>query len=391
MTLPDPYPHLHVVQANPAATPGASRFLTVRSLEWSTSRNLGRFDAAAFAGVTVKTVRHYHRLGLVDEPARDSSGYRRYHSGDLLRLVQVRTLAAAGVPLAGIPALLDAQLERLRAEGPAALVAGAAAFLAIIAHVFVGATTVDVTGTAPGAAWIAIPLTIGIARRLIGESQARERAETQRRKLDDERLRLATEVHDIVGHGLAAIQMQADIALHIADSKPDQARIALQAISTASAAALSELRTTLRSITPETARGNTSDLRAPTPGLARVDDLCRRIRAAGVHVDLVTTGPARPIPPAIDVAAYRIVQESLTNVVRHAAARRATVRIDYLPDAVSVVVISPHDGTTPDEGFGIHGMRRRIEQVGGDFTIDSGDTVEVRALLPAGADADQPA
>src|SRR5690606_17800216 len=151
-------------------------------------------------------------------------------------------------------------------------------------------------------------------------------AETERRKLEEERLRLATEVHDIVGHGLAAIQMQADVALHIADANPRQARVALEAISSASAAALSELRATLSSITP--ASEGRDDSHAPTPGIARVDDLVRRVRDAGVAVELTVTGEQRRVPPEVDVTAYRIVQEALTNVVKHAAERRATVRVD---------------------------------------------------------------
>ena len=261
-----------------------------------------------------------------------------------------------------------------------AVLASVGAFLALLVHLFVGASAAGVLGAMPAAAWIAVPLTVGIARRLVTESQARERAETERRKLDDERLRLATEVHDIVGHGLAAIQMHADIALHIADAKPDQARIALEAISSASAAALSELRTTLGSIGPETAD---SDSRAPTPGLDRIDELCRRVREAGAAVELTVIGARRPVPPEIDVAAYRIVQESLTNAVKHATARRAAVVIDYAAQSIALTVTSPHDGTPIEEGFGIRGMRRRVEQLGGEFAVEHNAGIHVRAVLPA--------
>lgn len=263
-----------------------------------------------------------------------------------------------------------------------AVVAAAVAFLGILPHLVVGPTPTNLLGIAPAAAWVAIPFTIGIARRLVTESQARERAETERRKLDDERLRLATEVHDIVGHGLAAIQMQADIALHIADAKPDQARVALQAISSASATALGELRSTLSAITTDSEQKHKDPAHAPTPGLARVNHLCDRVRAAGAHVELSVTGQPRPVPPDVDIVAYRLVQESLTNVVKHAARRDAQVTIAYNKDTLTVTVTNPHDRAPIKEGFGIRGMRRRVEQLHGQFLIKHGDTLTIRAELP---------
>ena len=169
-------------------------------------------------------------------------------------------------------------------------------------------------GLIPAVAWVAIPFTLGLARRLVAEAGARERAESDRRLLDTERLRLAQEVHDVVGHGLAAIQMQADIALHLRRTRPAQAGEALEAISRASAEALAELRTTLAAIAPS--EHDSPESRAPTPGLARLDDLVARVSDAGVTVDAAVTGTRRPLPPSVDLAAYRVLQESLTNVVK---------------------------------------------------------------------------
>lgn len=301
--------------------------------------------------------------------------------------IAVSTYLVLGYPYDAVFLPLIVAVYTIGRAGPTlrAVLASAGAFLVLLAHLFTGTSPVGLLGAIPAAAWISVPLTIGIARRVITESRTRERIETERRKLDDERLRLATEVHDIVGHGLAAIQMQADIALHIADTKPDQGLIALRAISSASAAALAELRATLSSISPDTTNAEADDSRSPTPGLDRIDELCRRVREAGVAVDLTVTGQRRRVPPEIDVAAYRIVQESITNVVKHAAARHAAVEIEYAATSVSVTITSPHGGGPIDEGFGIRGMRRRVANVGGELTIATGSTLCLRAVLPATA------
>jgi len=254
----------------------------------------------------------------------------------------------------------------------------------LLVHVFTNPAALSgFWGLLPGAAWIVVPFTVGLTRRLVVDAAARQRAETERRALDDERMRLASEVHDIVGHGLAAIQMQADVALHVRDRKPEQAQIALEAISRASADALAELRATLAAIAPDDAAVS-SDSRAPTPGIARVGDLCERMRDSGIHIDLVITGEPRPVDPAVDVAAYRIVQESLTNVAKHATERRARVEVQHEAGTVRVEVVNPTASAGPvDEGFGITGMRRRAADVGGELTVDtSGREFRVTAVLP---------
>ncbi|MFC0673235.1 sensor histidine kinase [Brachybacterium hainanense] len=234
----------------------------------------------------------------------------------------------------------------------------------------------------PGSAWIVVPFSIGLVRRLVLEARQRRREEAQRQVLDAERLRLASEVHDVVGHGLAAIQMHADIALHVRGRRPDQAYEALEAISRASAEALTELRSTLAQVAP--AEAAASESRAPTPGLARLDDLLQRMRDAGIAVDLQVMGTARALPGAADVAAYRIVQESLTNVVKHASERRAQVRIRYEEQAVGIEVRSRRrEGETLVEGFGITGMRRRAQDAGGRLEVHAEDEeLRVQAQLP---------
>lgn len=265
-----------------------------------------------------------------------------------------------------------------------AAVAGGGALLVLLAHLLTNPGALDgAAGLIPGTGWVAIPFTLGVARRMVQEAGARERAESERRLVDAERLRLAQEVHDVVGHGLAAIQMQADIALHLRQAKPGQAHVALEAISRASSDALAELRATLAAITPDV-----PDDRVPAPGLARVDELRRRVEDAGVSVDLAVHGPPRPLPAAADLAAYRILQESLTNVVKHSPHPMATVEIAYRSDGVTVTVAN-QDLAAGDhvEGFGIAGMRRRVAHLGGTLTAGPGrpGVFEVRATIPCAA------
>ena len=142
----------------------------------------------------------------------------------------------------------------------------------------------------PVTAWVVVPYAVGATVRLNRQAVARERAETVRQRVYDERLRVAQEVHDVVGHGLAAIKMQADIALHLLPKKPDQAESALTAISRTSTEALDELRTTLAAV-----RWTESNAaRSPVSGMDRLDDLRRRMSAAGLRVDVeITALPAR--------------------------------------------------------------------------------------------------
>lgn len=257
------------------------------------------------------------------------------------------------------------------------------AYAALASHVFVDpAALPGLVGLLPAAAWIAVPAVIGWSRRTVDEARARERAETERRLRDEERLRVAHEVHDVVGHGLAAIQMQAEVALHLVERKPDQGVRALVAIRAASAAALTELRDTLRSIAPDDLAS-----RAPSAGLARLDELCDRTRAAGVDVRLSVTGTAPRLSAAADLAAYRIVQESLTNVVKHARQLRATVEVAYGGNAVAITITSPHDGSPVQEGFGIRGIRRRAASLGGTLDIQTGTSLRLHVVLPTTEDS----
>lgn len=282
-------------------------------------------------------------------------------------------------------------IARRRPLRPALVLAGVA-LLAVLVHLFTHDRAFDgLLGVVPATSWVAVPFAAGLARRLVVEARARERAAADRSLVEDERLRLAHEVHDVVGHGLAAIQMQADIALHVRHERPEQPEVALRAISAASADALEELRATLTHIRPGSVGGEGGS-RAPTAGVARVGELVDRVRSAGVEVDLRVGEGLDALPSATDLAVHRIVQESLTNVVRHSDDRRVGVRVSRTDAGVEVVVTNRllHQGEHVP-GFGIQGMRGRAEQLGGELTAGpdaEGQVFRVLARLPVAGDRD---
>ena len=236
-------------------------------------------------------------------------------------------------------------------------------------------------------AWLAVPFSIGAVIRLSNEGRLRTRRDEAARAADAERLRIAAEVHDVAGHGLAVIAMQAGVALHVLDRKPEQARIALEEIRAASTEALDGLRATLDSLRTADA----APLNPGLPGLADLPALAERISRAGVAVDVTANGQAYPVFPAVDHTAYRIVQESLTNVLRHANAKRARVTTTWAPGELTVTVVDDGVGTPGTErgteGGGIAGMRARAAAVGGTLRAApaAGGGFEVVATQPLDA------
>ncbi|MFC0028406.1 sensor histidine kinase [Micromonospora chaiyaphumensis] len=265
---------------------------------------------------------------------------------------------------------------------PAAGAAGVA-LLVLLTHVFVGAHPPGLVGLMPAAAWVVVPFAVGVTVRLGRENAARNRTDEARRLADAERLRVAREVHDVVGHGLAAIHLQAEVALHLLARKPEQAEAALTAISRTSKEALDELRVTLTVVR----RDEAVDERTPAPGLAQLPQLRERLAGAGLPVTVEVDGPPRPLPVAVDLAAYRVVQEALTNVLRHAGPATATVRIRYTPTEVAVEVTDTGRGAVAAAdrpGYGLAGMRERVTALGGSFAAGPASTggFRVSATLP---------
>jgi signal transduction histidine kinase len=268
-----------------------------------------------------------------------------------------------------------------------------------------------VGGAATNLAWL--PL-VGAASE-IARSRLERRAERAqvareeaRRRVSEERLLIARELHDVLAHNISLINVQSGVALHLLDERPEQARPALEAINEASEEALAELHSVLdvlrRGVGEDDANGGSGAWAppAPTAGLRDLDGLVRRTRAAGLDVHLAVEGEARPVPAGVDLAALRVVQEALTNVVRHAGGdARATVRLVYAPAELVVQVDDdgegvesafgrrPADSDRPDgrsgrSGRGIAGMRERVHVLGGTFAAGPrpGRGFRVRAQFP---------
>ncbi|MCU1461813.1 MAG: two component system sensor kinase [Acidimicrobiales bacterium] len=225
------------------------------------------------------------------------------------------------------------------------------------------------------AGWISVVLAVADLVR----SRRLETAERFRRRMSEERLGIARDVHDVLAHNISMINVQAGVALHLFDERPEQARTALANIKDASREALHELRSALEVLR----YGDDRAVRAPAPGLAELDRLVDRVRAGGLDVRTETAGEPVALPASIDLAAYRIVQEALTNVTRHAQARAAVVRIRY-GDAMMIEVLDDGRGGTATAGNGIVGMRERAVALGG--TLDAGPAPDggfaVVAVLP---------
>lgn len=244
-----------------------------------------------------------------------------------------------------------------------------------------------VAGLALATAWMAGLL---LRQRREHADQLRSRAVTQ--AVTAERLRIARELHDLVAHSIGVIAIQAGVGSRVIDTQPAEARAALSAIEATSRDTLTGLRRTLvalrRTDAPGEPAGRTGH--SPLPGLCDLDALVASTAAAGVRADLHRTGSERPLPPEIELAAYRIVQEALTNVVRHAGTERCRVTIGYAERELTVTVSDEGQGsagTAAGTGFGITGMRERAALLHGTLhtaTSPHGGFT-VRAALPLSA------
>src|SRR5580700_5815003 len=226
--------------------------------------------------------------------------------------------------------------------------------------------------------WVILGVVAGIAvearRRFLNESRARaawtqrSREEEARRRMVEERLRIAREMHDVIGHSLAVISLQAGVAEHLLASRPEEARKAITAIRGVSKQALTELRSELAALRGEGLGGVD---RRPTPGLSALPALAAQMRDAGLQIDLELPERGDEVPEIVSTAAYRIVQESLTNVARHAGSgTRASVRAVLQPDRLDLEIVDDGIAVTepPREGGGLQGMRERAAALAGTFS-----------------------
>ncbi|MGW6854874.1 sensor histidine kinase [Streptomyces xanthophaeus] len=238
------------------------------------------------------------------------------------------------------------------------------------------------------AAWVLAVLAVSELVRTRREQWARDRAEraaAERRRVGEERLRIARELHDVLAHSISVINVQAGVGLALLDSDPEQARTALTTIKAASKEALGEVRQVL-----DTLRAPGEAPRTPAPGLDRLSELVEQAAAAGLTVEVTVEGQPRGLPPGVDLAAFRIVQEALTNVVRHSGARTARVRLVWQPRDLELHVADDGPATgapSGGSGTGLVGMRERASALGG--SIEAGPRPEggfaVVARLPVQA------
>ncbi|NUR47667.1 MAG: sensor histidine kinase [Hamadaea sp.] len=220
------------------------------------------------------------------------------------------------------------------------------------------------------------------AHRRYQVEERRRRREQEKREAADERVRIARELHDVLAHSLSLINVRASVALEVMDVQPQEIRPALQAIKEASRDGLAEVRSVLASL------HSTEAPRSPTPDLSRLDDLIQQAEAAGLKVEAETLGRRPTLPATVELSAYRIIQEALTNVMRHSSARTATLVIQYADRAVTVGVADPGPASPKPEGHegghGLIGIQERAASVGGVATArpDGRGGFEVMAVFP---------
>jgi signal transduction histidine kinase len=238
--------------------------------------------------------------------------------------------------------------------------------------------------------------------RTRAERLEREREAESRRAVAEERLRIARELHDVVAHSMSVIAVQSAVGGHVMDTQPEEARHALAAIEATSRSALNEMRRLLCVLRQD---GEPTGSLAPASGLADLTPLVAQVGEAGLQVWVRVEGERGPVPPGVDLSAYRIVQEALTNVIKHAAATTAGVKVSYEKGAVAVEITDDgagmkdgRHGTGPDgpradavtspfsTGHGIIGMRERVAVFGGEFAAgprpEGGFRVFARLPIP---------
>jgi signal transduction histidine kinase len=225
-------------------------------------------------------------------------------------------------------------------------------------------------------AWLLLPIPIGVAARLRtayleaanarAEYAERTREEEARHRVTEERMRIARELHDVVAHHLALANAQAGAVAHLIHAEPGEAEKLAAGMAGTISSALRELKGTVGLLRQP---DDPAAPLEPAPGLAQLPALGESFQSAGLSVTVTTDGEPRPLSPAVDLTAFRIIQEALTNVARHAGTREAQVRLSYGPGLLNITVTND-DGDGPatgaaDPGYGLIGMRERAVSVGG--------------------------
>ena len=228
----------------------------------------------------------------------------------------------------------------------------------------------DPTNSSFGALLTALPYdAVGVAAWLLGallRARLEQRTSAAEQIATAERNRIARELHDIVAHGIGVMVVQAEAAAEVLDRDPTRARVAMERVADTGRASLVELRRALGML-----RDDAPATGAPQPGLARLDELVCAVGDSGLHIDVRRTGTARSLAPGVDLALYRVIQEALTNTIRHADARHAVVEIEHTDGAVRVLVTDDgRAGTAPvGTGAGLLGIRERVGMLGGQVEL----------------------
>ncbi|MFJ6085021.1 sensor histidine kinase [Streptomyces sp. NPDC092369] len=257
---------------------------------------------------------------------------------------------------------------------------GAATIVAVVTTAMLDLTTGDtiLVRTVGPVLWLMLPLVGGsrerLRRRWTDSVQARAayaertREEEARLRVAEERLRIARELHDVVAHHMAVANAQAGTARHLAPTHPEQAQKLLGELTATTSSALLELRATVGVLRQPD--DHDTDSLEPAPGLDRLPELIAKCESAGVEVTVTTEGEPRPLSPGVDLTAYRIIQEALTNVTKHGTGNGACVRLRYGDGRLLISVTNDGSGTpgpVPGEGYGLMGMRERAHSVGGNL------------------------
>jgi signal transduction histidine kinase len=348
-------------QARPLAEPAYLGYLllTLTGLVLLVRR---RRPVAVFATVVAASL-VYYTAGYPDGPGWLGlfvATYTLTAHGDGQRSLQVVT---AGIAVLTVGWLLAADLQPLDAAGWVFFRIGTVIMAAAVGEV------------------LRMARVVAVQARARADWAERTREQEALRRVDAERLRIAREVHDTVAHAIAVINVQAGVTAHVLDRRPQQARETLVTIAQTSARALGELRAILGVLR------DPDDGDAPAPGLRRVEELAGMARQAGLDVEVEVGAPPRELPSAVDQAAYRIVQEAITNVIRHAGRARVLVSVSYGPGGLELRVADDGRGPSGDAdgaGRGIVGMRERAGLLGGELTAGPrpGGGYQVRARLP---------
>jgi signal transduction histidine kinase len=279
-------------------------------------------------------------------------------------------------------------------EGHEVWLGGLAVLTAVVMFDLYDNSSIELSGIAFGLAIMGGPWATGVAIKVRQDRETtltartqeleRDQAEQALRAVAAERARIARELHDVVSHAIAVTVLQARGARRQLDTSPGEARQALDAIEQTNTAALSDMRRLLAVL--RDTEGDEGGNRHPQPSLTCLDDLIHHVRESGVPVTVELVGDRSEVPPGVDLSAYRIVQEALTNVIKHAGqAASATVTLEYHPDALAVRVRDTGCGPTEaNPGHGLIGIRERAAVVGGEVQAGPGPDggFEIRARLP---------